>query len=68
MVLGGANTENGSSGSQNPLAHEGGHLCVNKVKSYIDVATQSHDYGYSQTILGLESTPPPETLLSIENL
>jgi hypothetical protein len=68
MALGSSNTENVSSGSQNPLTHEGGHICVNMVKSQIDVATRSHDYGSSQTVVGPESPPPPETPLHIENL
>jgi hypothetical protein len=53
-----SNTRNASSGIQNPSTHEGGHLCVNMVKSHIDVATRSRDYGSSQTIIGPESPPP----------
>jgi hypothetical protein len=58
---GSSNTKNVSSGSQNPSTHEGGHLCVNMVKSQIDVATRSRDYSSSQTITGPKSPPPPET-------
>jgi hypothetical protein len=36
------------------------------VKSQIDVATRSHDYGSSQTVIGPESPPPLETPLQIE--
>jgi hypothetical protein len=67
MASGSSNTRNASSGSQNPSTHEGDHLCVNMVKSQIDVATRSHDYGSSQTVTGPESPPPPETPLQIEN-
>jgi hypothetical protein len=67
MASGTSNTGNASSGSQNPSTHEGGHLCVNMVKSQIDVATRSRDYGSSQTVVGPESPPPRETPLQIEN-
>jgi hypothetical protein len=66
MASGTSNTGNASSGSQNPSAHDGGHLCINMVKSQIDVATRSHDYGSSQTVLGPEPPPPPETPLQID--
>jgi hypothetical protein len=66
MTSGTSNTGNASSGSQNPSAHDGGHLCVNMVKSQIDVATRSRDYGSSQTVLGPEPPPPLETPLQID--
>jgi hypothetical protein len=68
MALGTSNTGNASSGSENPSAYEGGHLCVNMVKSQIEVATRSRDYGSSWTIVGSKSPPPPETTLQIEKL
>jgi hypothetical protein len=64
MASGTSNTGNASSGSQNPSTHEGGHLCVNMVKSQIDVATRSRDYGSSQTVLGPEPPPPPGNTLA----
>jgi hypothetical protein len=36
------------------------------VKSQIDVATRSRDYGSSQTVLGPEPPPPLETPLQID--
>jgi hypothetical protein len=68
MALGPPNTKNASRGSQNSLTHEGGHLCVNMVKSQIDVATRSCDYIYLETVVGLESPPPLEIPLHIENM
>jgi hypothetical protein len=47
MVSETSNTGNVLSGSQNPSEHEGGHLWINMVKSQIDVATRSCDYGSS---------------------
>jgi hypothetical protein len=67
MASGSSNTRNASSGNQNPSTHEGDHLCVNMVKSQINVATRSHDYGSSQIVTGPESPPPLETPLQIEN-
>jgi hypothetical protein len=46
-------------GIKNPPTHEGDHLCVNMVKSQINVATRSHDYSSSQVVPGLDSPPPP---------
>jgi hypothetical protein len=68
MDLGSSNTKNVSSGNQNPSTHEGDHLCVNMVKSQIDVATRSRDYDSSQNFIGPESPPPPKTPLQIEKL
>ena len=68
MVLGSSNTKNASSGNQNPSTHEGDHLCVNMVKSHINVATRSRNYNYSQVVPSIESPPPLETPLQIENL
>jgi hypothetical protein len=47
MASGSTNIGNASSGSQNPSIHEGDHVCFIMVKSHIDVATRSHDYGSS---------------------
>jgi hypothetical protein len=60
------NVENATSGNQNPPVHEGDRLCVNMVKSQINVATRSRDYSCSQAIQGLESPPPLETPLQIK--
>jgi hypothetical protein len=68
MASGTSNTANALSESQNPLTHECGHLCVNMVKSPIDVANRSHDYSSSQTVVGLDSPPPLETPLQIEKM
>jgi hypothetical protein len=65
MTSGASNTRNASSGSQNPSAHDGGHQCINMVRSEISVATRTHDYGSSQPVLGPEP-PPPETPLQID--
>jgi hypothetical protein len=62
-----SDTGNASNGSQNPLPHEGGHLCINMAKSNIDVSTQSHDYSSSQTFIAPKSPPPPKTPLEIKN-
>jgi hypothetical protein len=42
-----SNAGNAESGNQNPPAHEGDNICVNRIKSQINVATQSHDYSSS---------------------
>jgi hypothetical protein len=68
MASSSSNSINESSGNQNPLAHEGDRLCVNMVKYHIYVATQSRDYGSTQTIPSLESPSPPETPLQIKTL
>jgi hypothetical protein len=65
MTLGSSNTRNASSRSQNSLAHDGGHICINMVRYVIDVATQSHNYGSLQTIIG-PKPPPLETPLHID--
>jgi hypothetical protein len=65
MTSGSSNTRNASSGSQNPSAHDGGHLCINMVKYEVSVATRAHDYGSSQPVIGPEP-PPPETPLHID--
>jgi hypothetical protein len=56
MTLGVSNTINTSSGGQNPLVHDGGHQCVNMVRSEISVANRTRYYGSSQLVLGTE--PP----------
>jgi hypothetical protein len=53
-----SDAENAMSGSQNPLGHDGDRLCINMLKSQINVATRSCDYNSSQDVLGLESPPP----------
>jgi hypothetical protein len=68
MASSSSNAENGVSGNQNPSTHEGDHLCVNMVKSQINVATWSRDYILHRTVPGLESPPPLETPLQIKNL
>jgi hypothetical protein len=61
-----SNAVNAVSGSQNPPMQDGDHLCINMVKSKVNVATQSHVYSSSQIVHCLESTPPPETHLKIQ--
>jgi hypothetical protein len=39
MTSGTSNIGNAWSGSQNPPAYKGGHLCINMVKVQINVAT-----------------------------
>jgi hypothetical protein len=61
-----SNSINATGGNQNPLAHDGDHLCINMVKSQINVATWSQNYSSSQVVPGLESPPPPEAPLQIK--
>jgi hypothetical protein len=68
MASSSSNVRNVESGNQNPSTHEGDLLCINMVKSQINVATQSLDYISSQVVPSIESPPPPETPLQIENL
>jgi hypothetical protein len=65
MAPSSSNAENVLSGNQNPLTHEGYHLCVNMIKYHINVPTRSHNYNFSQIVLGLESPFPSETPLQI---
>jgi hypothetical protein len=58
-----SNAVNAASGNKKPPTDEGDHLCVNMVKSHINVATISYDYSSSQTVLVPESPPPSETPL-----
>jgi hypothetical protein len=44
MASSSSNVRNVASGSQNPLAQDDDRLCINLVKSKVNVATQSHDY------------------------
>jgi len=67
MASSSSNAENATSGNQNPPTHEGDRLCVNMVKSQINVATWSRDYSSSQIFIGPYSPPPPETPFQIEN-
>ena len=66
MASSSSNAGNEASGSQNPQTHEGNRLCINMVKSHINVATRYHNYSSSQVVPGLESSPPLETPLHIE--
>jgi hypothetical protein len=68
MASGSSNNKNAPSGGQNPPSDEGDHLCVNMVKSYIDVATLSRDYSSYQNVTCPESSPPPKTPFHIEKL
>jgi hypothetical protein len=68
MASNSSNVGNAVSGNLNPPTHDDDHLCVNMVKSQINVATWSHDYSSSQAIPGLESPPPPKTPLQIKKL
>jgi hypothetical protein len=42
-----SNARNAASGSQNPPAQDGDRLCINMVKSQVNVATRSHNYNSS---------------------
>jgi hypothetical protein len=53
-----SNSRNAVSGSQNPLRQDGDRLCINMVKSQVNVATRSYDYSSSHTFPGLKSPPP----------
>jgi hypothetical protein len=68
MASSSSNAENVTSGSQNPPAQDDDHLCINMVKSQVNVATRSRDYSSSQDVPGIESPPPPETPLQIEKI
>jgi hypothetical protein len=57
------NAKNVASGSQNQPTQEDDHLCINMVKSEVNVATLSHDYSSPKTVPSLESPPPLETPL-----
>jgi hypothetical protein len=64
-----SNARNAAGGGQNQQSQDGDHLFINMIDEKIDVATQSRDYSSKQTILGLESPPPPpEMNLQIEKL
>jgi hypothetical protein len=68
MASSSSNVRNATSGSQNPSAQDGDRLCINMVKSKVNVATQYNDYSSSQTVSSLESPPPLEMPLQIEKL
>jgi hypothetical protein len=61
-----SNVVNAVSGSQNPQAQDGDHLCINMVKSQVNVATRSHDYSSLLNVPGIDSPPPLETPLQIK--
>jgi hypothetical protein len=63
-----SNARNASSGIQNPPAQDNDLLCINMVKSQVNVATWSLDYSSSQTVPVLESPPSLKTPLKIEKL
>jgi hypothetical protein len=44
MASNSSNLGNVMSGNQNPMTHEGDHLCVNMFKYHINVATRFRDY------------------------
>jgi hypothetical protein len=68
MASSSSNVRNATSGSQNPLTQDDDHLCINMVKSVVNVATRSRDYNSPQTVSGLEFPPPLETPLQIKKL
>jgi hypothetical protein len=63
MASSSSNVINAKNGSQNSLTQDGDHLCINMVKSEVNVATRSHNYSSSQTVLGLYSPLSLETPL-----
>jgi hypothetical protein len=67
MASSSSNNRNAASGIQNTLTQDNDLLCINMVKSEVNVATRSHDYSSSQTIPSLESPPLLETPLHIKN-
>jgi hypothetical protein len=66
MASSSSNAENVASGIQKPLAQDNDNLCINMVKSEVNVATQSRDYISPQTVPSLESHPPLEMPLHTE--
>jgi hypothetical protein len=44
MASSSSNAINAASGSQNPPTQDGDHLCINMVKSEVNLATWSRDY------------------------
>jgi hypothetical protein len=60
MASSSSNAGNAASGGQNPPAQDNDHLCINMVKSQVNVATWSRNYSSSHVVPGLESPPPPE--------
>jgi hypothetical protein len=53
MASSSSNVGNVVSGSQNPAAQDSDHLCINMVRSQVNVATRSCNYSSSQTISSL---------------
>jgi hypothetical protein len=49
------------------LTHDGGHQCINMVRSEVSVATRTHDYGSSQHVV-VPDPPPIEIPLQIDNI
>ena len=68
MASSSLNVRNVASGIQNPLTQDNDHLCINMVKSEVNVATRSRDYSSPQIVPSLESPPPLETPLQIKKL
>jgi hypothetical protein len=60
MASSSSNARNVASGSQSPPTQDSDRLCINMVKSEVNVATRSRDYSSLQTVLGLESPPSLE--------
>jgi hypothetical protein len=53
MALISSNARNATSGSQNPPVQDGDCLCINMVKSQVNVATRYCDYSSSQDVPGI---------------
>jgi hypothetical protein len=66
MASSSSNAGNVASESKNTPTQDGDRLCINMVKSEVNVATQSRDYSSLQTVPDIESPPPLETPLQIE--
>jgi hypothetical protein len=62
------NSKNVVSGIQNPSTQDDDCLCINMVKSEVNIDTQYHDYSSPQTVPSLESPPPLKTPLQIKKL
>jgi hypothetical protein len=58
MASSSLNVGNVASGSQNPSTEDDDHLCINMVKSEVNIATWSRNYSSPQIVPSLESPPP----------
>jgi hypothetical protein len=63
MASSSLNAENMVSGSQNSSTQDSDRLCINMVKSEVNVTTKPFDYSSPHPIPSIESPPPPETPL-----